>query len=38
MSALSETSRDDPTIPQFLDHLTNDVLPEILDKLSADRA
>lgn len=25
------------TIPQFLDHLTNDVLPEILDKLSADR-
>jgi hypothetical protein len=25
------------TIAQFLDHLTNDVLPEIINKLSADK-
>jgi hypothetical protein len=25
------------TIAQFLDHLTNDVLPEMIDKLSADK-
>jgi hypothetical protein len=26
------------TIGQFIDHLTNDVLPEIINKLSADKA
>jgi hypothetical protein len=25
------------TIAQFLDHLTNDVLPEVINKLSADK-